>query len=95
MNPVNFCFIHTIVFIFLKSQYTSLKKEISLLEKHHILGFDEILLTNCDGRNQQALKWLNHPMELNIWRAPTDNDMYIKAQWKKAHYDEAGIRAYH
>ncbi len=41
MNPVNFCFIHTIVFIFLKSQYTSLKKEISLLEKHHILGFDE------------------------------------------------------
>lgn len=126
--------------IYLKLIYC-LKKEIPLLEKHHILGFDEILLTNCDGRNQQALKWLNnpvkdaeicvkesdtkieikardfvytldkrtalfdqltfagrnylnHPMELNIWRAPTDNDMYRKAQWKKAHYDEAGIRAY-
>lgn len=28
-------------------------------------------------------EYLNHPMELNIWRAPTDNDMYIKAEWKK------------
>ncbi len=41
------------------------------------------------GRN-----YMNHPMELNIWRAPTDNDMYIKEEWKKAHYDEAYTRAY-
>lgn len=39
-------------------------------------------------------EYLNHPMELNIWRAPTDNDMYIKAEWKKAHYDKAYTRAY-
>ena len=39
-------------------------------------------------------EYLNHPMELNIWRAPTDNDMYIKTEWKKAHYDKAYTRAY-
>ena len=38
--------------------------------------------------------YINHPMELNIWRAPTDNDMYIKLEWKKAHYDAAYTRAY-
>lgn len=30
------------------------------------------------GRN-----YLKRPMELNIWRAPTDNDMYMKEVWKK------------
>ena len=39
-------------------------------------------------------EYLNHPMELNIWRAPTDNDMYIKSEWKKAHYDRAYTKAY-
>ena len=39
-------------------------------------------------------EYLNHPMELNIWRASTDNDMYIKSEWKKAHYDKAYTRAY-
>ncbi len=38
--------------------------------------------------------YLNHPMEINIYRAPTDNDMYIKEEWKKARYDEAYTRAY-
>ena len=38
--------------------------------------------------------YINHPIELNIWRAPTDNDMYIKQEWKKAHYDAAYTRAY-
>ena len=38
--------------------------------------------------------YINHPMELNIWRAPTDNDMYIKLEWEKAHYDAAYTRAY-
>ena len=39
-------------------------------------------------------EYLNHPMELNIWRAPTDNDMYIKSEWKKSHYDKAYTRTY-
>lgn len=38
--------------------------------------------------------YLNQPMEINIWRAPIDNDMYIKAEWKRAHYHQAYARAY-
>ncbi len=38
--------------------------------------------------------YLNHPMELNIWRAPTDNDMYIRVKWENAHFHEAYTRAY-
>lgn len=127
--------------IYLKLTYR-LKKTIPLLECGQILGFDEIRLTNEDGRNRHVVKllemepapadikstetdtqlelqakdfsykldkrtglftqiqfagrdYLNHPMELNIWRAPTDNDMYIKEEWKKAHYDKAYTKAYH
>lgn len=39
-------------------------------------------------------EYINRPTELNIWRAPTDNDMYAKMEWKKAKYDEAYVRAY-
>ncbi len=126
--------------IYLKLTYL-LKKEMPLLERGHVLGFDEIKLSNEDGRNRQAVKWmeqkpafgsisvketdteialqakdfsyiidkrtglfhqirfggrdyLNHPMELNIWRAPTDNDRYIRTEWEKAGYDKACARAY-
>ncbi|MDE6712220.1 MAG: DUF4981 domain-containing protein [Lachnospiraceae bacterium] len=125
---------------FLKVTY-SLKKEMPLIPDKHILGFDEVLIKNQDGRNQNAVKWLkkgiassdmevsesdsqivvkgkdfhyvyskkngmfesisfagkqylDKPMELNIWRAPTDNDMFIKTEWKKACYDETYVRAY-
>ena len=118
-----------------------LKKELPLLDEEHILGFDEIEVSQKDAKCQLAEKWvektvtdselqvseddtqihikgrefaytidrrtalftemkfagreyLNHPMVLNIWRAPTDNDMYIKSEWKKAHYDKAYTRAY-
>lgn len=37
---------------------------------------------------------LDKPMEVNIWRAPTDNDAYIKLKWMKAMYDRAEARAY-
>ena len=33
-------------------------------------------------------------MELNIWRAPTDNDRKIKLEWMNAHYDQSYARAY-
>jgi len=32
-------------------------------------------------------------MEVNLWRAPTDNDAIIKNEWRKAEYDRAGTRA--
>ena len=118
-----------------------LKKELPLLEKGQLLGFDEVQLDNADGRNQQAQAWLSeaaenaeisvqetedsillsgrdfayavsrktglftslcfagqeylqHPMELNIWRASMDNDMYIRKEWEKARYQAAYTRAY-
>lgn len=38
--------------------------------------------------------YLDAPMKLNLWRAPTDNDMYIKQEWKRARYDQTYARAY-
>ena len=37
---------------------------------------------------------LDRPMELNIWRAPTDNDRNIKNIWMRAQYDRTVTRAY-
>ncbi|MDD7051332.1 MAG: glycoside hydrolase family 2 TIM barrel-domain containing protein [Lachnospiraceae bacterium] len=119
-----------------------LKKEYPLLPQGHLLGTEEILLNNEDGRNQTARKWLEEeksagtaiqiqeteervfckginflyiyhkhtgmieqmsfagrqylgrPMEINSWRAPTDNDRYRKAEWKRAFYDQTYTRAY-
>lgn len=127
--------------VYLKLSYYA-TKDTALVPAGHLLGFEEILLENEDGRNRTVLKWLegtseakdspeiqesddkvickgadflyiyskltglfeqlsfagnqylDKPMELNIWRAPTDNDMYIKSEWKKAHYDQACARAY-
>lgn len=39
-------------------------------------------------------KLLERPMEYNIWRAPTDNDRFIKSDWQDAHYDKPVARAY-
>ncbi|MBR7927628.1 glycoside hydrolase family 2 [Aerococcaceae bacterium zg-ZUI334] len=45
--------------------------------------------------------WLNGepqlvaPSKWSIWRAPTDNDRNIKAEWYKAHYHHAMTRIHH
>ncbi len=36
---------------------------------------------------------LAEPMEFNLWRAPTDNDMYIRREWSAAGYDRVIPRA--
>ncbi|WP_237203095.1 glycoside hydrolase family 2 TIM barrel-domain containing protein [Rothia endophytica] len=41
-----------------------------------------------------GLSLLEKPMDLQIWRAPTDNDMYIRAEWQRAHLDQAYTRTY-
>lgn len=38
--------------------------------------------------------YLIKPMDYNIWRAPTDNDRYIKNQWQQAGYDRVIPRVY-
>ncbi|MBP3542836.1 MAG: DUF4981 domain-containing protein [Lachnospiraceae bacterium] len=40
-------------------------------------------------------QYLDKPMEVNIWRAPTDNDRNLKHEWKRAHYHEAYTRTYY
>ncbi|RKI41824.1 DUF4981 domain-containing protein [bacterium D16-51] len=42
----------------------------------------------------QNQAFLGRPMEYNIWRAPTDNDSGIKAEWQRAQYDQAAARSY-
>lgn len=37
---------------------------------------------------------LEQPTEMNIWRAPTDNDQYVKLDWKRAQFDRAKSYAY-
>lgn len=120
--------------------YSSIKT--ALVPEGHLLGFDEILLDNTDGRHQTVVEYmagfgqtnkvidveendafvyltgseftytfdkrsgvfkslrfdgeeqLVRPMEVNIWRAPVDNDMYLKEEWYRAGYDRAYVRAY-
>lgn len=128
--------------VFLKVIYT-LRQEEVLRQQGMLLGFDEIRLSNADGRNQIAAgmaeksdmassgeitveendtqliisgedfvyvysklygifeqmtvegeNLFDRPMELNVWRAPTDNDMFLKKEWYKAMYDRAVSRAY-
>ena len=42
----------------------------------------------------EGRRLLERPMEISVWRAPTDNDINIKAEWYKACYDRARARAY-
>lgn len=37
---------------------------------------------------------LNRPVEFNLWRAPTDNDMYQQADWRAAGYDRTTVKVY-
>jgi len=38
--------------------------------------------------------FLSKQMEYNIWRAPTDNDMYIRQKWQEAGYDRIKVNVY-
>lgn len=130
---------------YLKVSYYVKEQTGEILAKDHLLGFDEILLENGDGRNQEAIslmetegtkaaegknlsveeddrsvritgetfsyvyskntglftslsvgekEMLTRPMEVNIWRAPTDNDKSVRQNWSRAHFDMAYSRAY-
>lgn len=43
-------------------------------------------------RNQKQL--IEKPIELNIWRAPMDNDRRVRDEWQSAGYDRARIKVY-
>lgn len=52
-------------------------------------------LTACfDILNYDQLHLLEKPMQFNIWRAPTDNDQYVRHLWSQFGYDRAIPRVY-
>lgn len=127
--------------LFLKISYYS-TKDVPLVSKGHLLGFDQIPLENADARvafvtevdgqfgksthliqveetNRNVIvvgtnfryvldkrnglftslefngkEQIERPMDLNIWRAPTDNDRYLQYEWKRAGYNRSYARTY-
>ncbi|WJZ02221.1 glycoside hydrolase family 2 TIM barrel-domain containing protein [Corynebacterium freiburgense] len=49
------------------------------------------LLTRVCVDNKEVF---TRPSEINIWRAPTDNDRHAEVQWRRARYHQATTRAY-
>ena len=43
-------------------------------------------------KNNSAV--ITKPMEFNIYRAPTDNDMYVKRLWQSVGYDRHTVKVY-
>lgn len=39
-------------------------------------------------------QFIEKPILYNIWRAPTDNDRYIRKEWEAAGYDRAKVKVY-
>ncbi len=58
---------------------------------HYIFDKNTGLFSNM---RANSLDLLERPMELNVWRAPTDNDSKIKKSWYYAGYDRSVTRAY-
>ncbi len=46
------------------------------------------------GIEDNGRQLLDRPVVPTVWRAPTDNDQYIKLQWKKFAFDRADIKCY-
>ena len=44
--------------------------------------------------NYRNVNYIEKPMEINIWRAPTDNDRFVKLDWYNACYDTAYAKVY-
>ena len=66
-------------------------------------GQNENMESGYNGRNDEfrsamairGMEYLQEPMRISIWRAPTDNDRNIKYEWMRAGYDRVvGTRAY-
>lgn len=122
--------------------YIYQKQDDKLIDKHHLLGFEQIKLPyeKCTHQNITKIKkmqklvtnnieilqdykqvvisginfkyiydkkaclfssliyrnyeFLKKPMEYNIWRAPIDNDMYVKNNWISCKYNETIIMPY-
>ncbi len=61
--------------------------------KYFRYSFDQSLGA-FDGLSAAGRELRARPKEYHIWRAPTDNDMYIRREWEKAGYDRPIARVY-
>lgn len=46
---------------------------------------------NISGADIAGYSLLNSDIDFDIWRAPLDNDMYVKARWKEEGYDRIQV----
>ena len=69
------------------------KRSITLRGENFRYSFNK--QSGCfDMMNFDQLHVIKQPMMFNIWRAPTDNDMYIAQRWKQYGYNCATTRVY-
>ena len=58
----------------------------------------QFIIDKCSGEicsvSKDGKQVIDSPLEFNIWRAPTDNDMYVKNDWERLRYRYAFSNAY-
>ncbi len=66
---------------------------LTIADRNYVYVFNKLtgLFESMEYENKQLF---TAPVEVNIWRAPTDNDRKIKLEWMNAHYDQSYARAY-
>lgn len=68
-------------------------RRITIISEHFVYVYNKLQGT-FEKLSYQGKNVLSKPMEINIWRAPTDNDRKLKLQWIDAHYNQSITRAY-
>ena len=43
---------------------------------------------------KNSVNIMTRPMTWNVWRAPTDNDQFVRKEWEQAGYNEPAIKVY-
>jgi beta-galactosidase len=92
---------HTCLTMLLKSESTD-AAAVSYTENDRYIfvnGADFIYTFNrftglFDSMIYKNHSFLKRPMEMNVWRAPTDNDRVVKKLWYDAGYDKLTTRTY-
>jgi beta-galactosidase len=44
--------------------------------------------------SKHGMDMIQQPVKFNIWRAPIDNDMYVRKQWEEDGFDVAAMKVY-
>jgi beta-galactosidase len=64
-----------------------------------IAGFDfayafDLGKGTVTGISRHGVEMIDEPVRFNLWRAPTDNDMYIRKEWESEGYGRAVMKVY-